>query len=204
MDIKLFIQSFWAFFAIMNPIGNAPIFLALTDGFPKEAVKKSAFKAVLIAFLIVLTFAVSGHLIFKLFSIDIKSFKIAGGILIFFIGFEMIHGRKSKQHHFGQNEHIDLEELEAITISPLATPILAGPGTITTTISLVGSNPSLNRLITVLIAFAVISIFTYISFRFSEKLVDFLGKNVIAVIARLMGLILTVIGVSMVIAGIKL
>ena len=115
---------FMSFFAVMNPIANTPIFLGLTAGENKESKKKIAKTATFTAFIIVVSFVIAGKYIFELFGLTIPAFKITGGILIFYIGFEMLMSQKAKIHSS------DSEDKSNIAISPLAIPILAGPGTI--------------------------------------------------------------------------
>ncbi|MFT7284315.1 MarC family protein, partial [Nonlabens sp.] len=121
------ITVFTGFFAIMNPISNMPIFLSLTEGADKETKQRINLKAILVAFIIVAVFVLLGNFIFDLFGITIPAFKITGGILIFFVGFEMLQSKKSNIKNL-RKVNID----ENIAISPLAIPILAGPGTIVT------------------------------------------------------------------------
>ncbi len=112
-----------AFFAIMNPIANTPIFLGLVDGENKERKKKIAKTASITAFIIVVAFIIAGKYIFELFGITIPAFRITGGILIFYVGFEMLMTKKSKVH-----SNANTEDKSNLAISPLAIPILAGPG----------------------------------------------------------------------------
>ncbi len=123
---------FTGFFAVMNPIANTPIFLGLVEGESEAAKRKIAKTASLTAFLIVTSFVILGKYIFQLFGITIPAFKITGGILIFYIGFEMLMSKKSKVH-----DPESKEEDSGIAISPLAIPILAGPGTIVTAMNFV-------------------------------------------------------------------
>ena len=130
MSSSLFTFSltvFTGFFAIMNPIANTPIFLGLVDGQTDAAKKKIALTASVTAFIIVTAFVIVGKYIFDLFGITIPAFKMTGGILLFYVGFEMLQSKKSKIHH-QQNVEVD----DGVAISPLAIPILAGPGTIVT------------------------------------------------------------------------
>ena len=123
---------FMAFFAIMNPIVNIPIFIQLTEGVDEKKKKEIAKTANIVAFIIVLAFILIGKYIFEIFGLTIPAFKIFGGILIFFIGFEMLQSKKSSIHHQGEVMFDD-----GVTISPLAIPILAGPGTIVTAMNFV-------------------------------------------------------------------
>jgi multiple antibiotic resistance protein len=188
---------FMGFFAIMNPIANTPIFLGLTEGEDKESKKKIAKTATITAFIIVIAFIIAGKYIFELFSITIPAFKITGGILIFYIGFEMLMSQKSKVHS-GTSE-----EKSNIAISPLAIPILAGPGTIVTAMNSV-TNASYVHIGIVIFIFGLMIYLTYLAFSLSDIIVKKIGNNLISVIGKLMGLILAIIGTGMVTAGIKL
>jgi len=189
---------FIGFFAIMNPIANTPIFLGLVEEKSKEHKKKIAKTASITAFLIVTSFVIAGKYIFELFGITIPAFKVTGGILIFYVGFEMLMSQKSKVRSTG-----DTEDDNDIAISPLAIPILAGPGTIVTAMNYV-TNANFVHIGIVIGIFALMIYFTYLSFSLSDIIVRKIGTNLIAVIGKLMGLILAIIGTGMVTEGIKL
>ena len=189
---------FVGFFAIMNPIANTPIFLGLVQDKSKEQKKKIAKIASITAFLIVASFVIAGKYIFELFGITIPAFKITGGILIFYVGFEMLMSQKSKVRSTG-----DTKEDNDIAISPLAIPILAGPGTIVTAMNNV-PNASFLHIGIVIAIFALMIYLTYLCFSLSDIIVRKIGTNLIAVIGKLMGLILAIIGTGMVTEGIKL
>ena len=191
------LTAFMGFFAIMNPIANTPIFLGLTAGRSKKDKKKLAKTASITAFIIVFTFIIAGKYIFEIFGITIPAFKITGGILIFYVGFEMLMSQKSKIHNTNSGEET------SIAISPLAIPILAGPGTIVTAMNFVTHADYLH--IGIVIAnFAFMIYLTYLSFSMSDVIVKKIGDNLISVIGKLMGLILAIMGVGMITEGIKL
>lgn len=188
---------FMSFFAIMNPIANTPIFLGLVEGESRDNQKKIAKTATITAFLIVVSFIIAGKYIFELFGLTIPAFKITGGILIFYVGFEMLMSRKSQIHNN------NLEEANNLAISPLAIPILAGPGTIVTAMNTV-TNANYIHIAIVIVIFALMIYLTYLAFTFSEEIVEKVGTNLISVIGKLMGLILAIIGTGMISEGIKL
>ena len=188
---------FMGFFAIMNPIANTPIFLGLVEGEARESKNKIARTASITAFIIVVAFIIAGKYIFELFGITIAAFKITGGILIFYVGFEMLMSQKSKIHSTNS------EDKNNIAMSPLAIPILAGPGTIVTAMNHV-TNASFVHIGIVIAVFAFMIILTYLAFSLSDIIVKKVGNSLIAVIGKLMGLILAVIGTGMVTEGIKL
>ncbi|MEJ2617168.1 MAG: MarC family protein, partial [Ignavibacteriaceae bacterium] len=96
---------FMGFFAIMNPIGNMPIFLGLVEGIDKSEQKKIAWKSVSLAFIIVAAFSIFGSLIFKAFGITLPAFQIGGGLLIFVVGYQLLHGKESAMHHPPEGEN---------------------------------------------------------------------------------------------------
>jgi len=189
---------FMAFFAIMNPIVNIPIFVKLTEGLNEKKKKEISKTATIVAFIIVLAFILIGKYIFQIFGLTIPAFKVFGGVLIFFIGFEMLQSKKSS---------IQLQEKttydEGVTISPLAIPILAGPGTIVTAMNFVVKANFLQVLLTIAI-FALIVGLTYLAFIYSSFIVKIVGVKNFVIIGKIMGLILGVLGANMLIEGIKL
>tara|TARA_R110002096_G_scaffold113320_8_gene246392 strand:+ start:3775 stop:4401 length:627 start_codon:yes stop_codon:yes gene_type:complete len=192
-----------AFFAIMNPIANTPVFLGLTEGLSDRNRKVTAFRGVILAFIIVSVFALAGNAIFQLFGITLPAFRITGGILVALVGYHMLQGESSPIHATKKED--DEQSREAainISISPLALPILAGPGTIATAMSFTAGESS-EKLGIVLGALALNCVVTLVSFLAGEKLTRFLGPNAIKVVTRLMGLLLAVIGVQMLITGIQ-
>jgi multiple antibiotic resistance protein len=189
---------FAGFFAIMNPVGGVTVFLSLTQGADKNKKKRISRKATTVAFMIGLAFIVFGTYLFKFFGITIPAFKITGGLILFYTGFEMLQSKKSSVKHL-QEPSVD----ENIAISPLAIPLLAGPGTIVTGMNFV-SNASYTHIIIVILIFALICLLNYIAFNLSEYLTEKLGDNIITVFGKIMGLIIAIIGTDMVIQGIKI
>ena len=198
-DIWSYILTvFMAFFAIMNPIANIPIFVKLTEGQNEKKKKEIAKTSTIVAFLIVLAFILIGQYIFQIFGLTIPAFKVFGGVLIFFIGFDMLHSKKTSVQVDNESSFDD-----GIAISPLAIPILAGPGTIVTAMNFVVKANPLNLAITVFI-FGVITILTYYAFIYSSYIVRFIGDKKFIIVGKIMGLIIGVLGANMLIQGIKL
>lgn len=196
--ITFAITVFTGFFAITNPISNMTVFVSLTQGSDKKTKNDINKKANLIAFIIVTVFVLLGKYIFELFNISIPAFKITGGILIFFIGFDMLQSKQSSVKSL-EKVHID----EDIAVSPLAIPILAGPGTIVTAMNFVANVQTIHIFLVIAI-FGLMSLITFYTFKLSDFVVKIVGKNVIAVIGKIMGLIIAIIGTGMVITGIKI
>lgn len=192
-----------AFFAIMNPLANAPLFLGLTEGLDAATRRGIALRATVLAFVIAATFTVLGREIFSLFGITLPAFRIAGGILVGLVGFHLLQGESSSVHTPSAEDNAHSRDAAlGIAITPLAMPVLAGPGTIATAMSFAAeaSVPALARVIG---ALALICGVNAVAFLGGAALVRFIGQNGIKVVSRLMGLILAVIGVQMLIAGIR-
>ena len=189
---------FMAFFAIMNPIANIPIFVKLTEGQDENKKKEIAKTSTIVAFLIVLAFILIGQYIFQIFGLTIPGFKVFGGILIFFIGFDMLQSKKTPVHIEGDTAFDD-----GLAISPLAIPILAGPGTIVTAMNFVVKANFIYLGITVFM-FAIIVLMTYYAFIYSSYIVRFVGEKRFVIVGKIMGLIIGVLGANMLIQGIKL
>ncbi|MCL5129411.1 MULTISPECIES: MarC family protein [unclassified Algibacter] len=196
--ITFSITVFTGFFAITNPISNMTVFVSLTQGSDKKTKADINKRANIIAFIIVTVFVLLGKYIFELFNISIPAFKITGGILIFFIGFEML---QSKQSNVKSLKHINVDE--NIAVSPLAIPILAGPGTIVTAMNFVANVQTIHIFLVIAI-FGSMSLITFYTFKLSDHIVKLVGNNVISVIGKIMGLIIAIIGTGMVITGIKI
>ena len=199
MSSQLF-YAFMAFFAIMNPISNLPAYMALVADDSQKISRKIAFRSLLIAFVIVTVFIFSGDFIFKVFGITIVSFRIAGGILVAVIGYHMINGNHSPSYKGMEQQAVNSDPM-SIAISPLAMPLFAGPGTITTALSLANGGLR-NQLITV-VAFALLCVITYLLLRSAKQIAGFLGKNLMKIITKMMGLLLFSIGIQMIIVSVQ-
>jgi len=191
------LSVFTGFFAIMNPIANTPIFMGLVGEADKKEKKRIAKKASITAFIIVAVFVVLGKYIFELFGITIPAFKITGGILLFYVGFEMLMSKESAIHSRDTNDD------DSIAISPLAIPILAGPGTIVTAMNYV-TNAGFIKVGIVVAIFALMIYLTYLAFSMSEYILRKIGNSMITVIGKIMGLILAIMGTGMAMEGIKI
>ena len=195
-----FFFAFMAFFAIMNPISNLPAYMALVADDSQKISRKIAFRSLLIAFVIITVFIFSGDFIFKVFGITIVSFRIAGGILVAVIGYHMINGNHSPSYKGMEQQAVNSDPM-SIAISPLAMPLFAGPGTITTALSLANGGLR-NQLITV-VAFAILCVITYLLLRSAKQIAGFLGKNLMKIITKMMGLLLFSIGIQMIIVSVQ-
>ena len=188
------------YFAIMNPLANAAIFTGMTAGMDDGAVRKTAVQAVITALAIVLCFIVLGKLIFDFFGITLPALRIAGGIMVFAIGFNMMHGKMSGAHSPADKEG-QAADRGSVGITPLGVPILGGPGTIAVSMSYSATGNAGEIAVNALV-FTFMCAVTYIFFLLGEQVERTLGRNGLKVVTQLMGLILAVIGVQIGIEGV--
>ena len=187
---------FFGYFAIMNPLANTAVFVGLTDGMNSKQRRHIALKSLLITLIIIALFAAFGKTLFHFFGITLPALQVTGGVIVFIIGYQMLHGEGSKLHSPTTSDD------DNIAVSPLAVPLLAGPGTIATTMNYTASGGWLNIIVTIGV-FAFLCLITLLCFLAGQKLVSFIGESMLAIITRLMGLILAVIGSQMFIEGVS-
>ena len=192
------ISVFAGFFAVMNPIGDIPVFLSLVPSATHQEKKQISKKAAIVAFIVGFLFIVFGKYLFHLFGITLSAFKITGGFLLFYIGFEMLQSKETSVGHI-KNTKIN----ENIAITPLAIPIITGPGTIVTGMNYVAHASNTKVFLTVSI-FAFMCFLNYLAFVLGDLLLKKIGTNAIAALEKIMGLIIAVIGTNMIIDGIKI
>ncbi len=199
----LMLKTFFGFFAIMNPFANTAIFVGLVGNFDEPQKRAVARRSVLTSFVVVAVFCVAGKLIFELFGLTLPAFRITGGILIFWVGFELLQGRFSKmQTPSAEDRDRSRDSVIRVALTPLAIPILAGPGSIATAMNFAAGG-SILAVVTTVAIFGVMSLITYLFFVYGRKFIEFLGAGIVKIISRLMGLILAVIGTEMVILGVQ-
>lgn len=199
--IGLIIKLTVSLFAVMNPLGNIPIFISLTQDYTNEERKAAARKATLISFIILTIFLLVGKIIFSTFGITIHGFRVAGGILIFGIAYGLLHAKPTGAQHPQGKDRAEAQQKDDISVTPLALPIIAGPGTIATVMS--HSTNTASQMIGVGLSYTIILAVTFILFNYSFIIMKRLGRNGLNVISRLMGLILAVMAIQMIAEGIQ-
>ncbi|WAH44678.1 MarC family protein [Alicyclobacillus fastidiosus] len=198
MMLSYFIHALISVFAVLNPLGILPTFLAITDGKHPIERRRIARKAIVYSFFIVLMFLLLGHLILTLFGITIEAFRVAGGILVFFIAFQLLNAQPS---HIQTPHEDESQPKPDITLTPLALPIIAGPGTIATVMALAAGPNILMHSAAVFIACVIVLAGTYCIFHYASSINRYIGHTGLNVITRLMGFILTIIAVQMAATG---
>ena len=191
---------FTSFFTLVNPISAMPVFLGLTSEIEPSKRIEIARRAVIAAFIIIMVFAFCGQFLFKFFHISVDSFRIVGGAIFFVMGFDMLNARLSPIK--GQPSEINSAARD-IAITPLAIPMLCGPGSITNAIVLMEDAQTVTLKLTFVISLALMILLTYVILASSSKIVKYLGETGINVMLRLMGLIVMVIAVEFFLSGIR-
>jgi len=195
-----FLMAFTALFVIVNPIGNVMVFLSLTEDRGFDEKKRIAKKTAIFGSLVLLIFAIFGDFILSFFQITVDSLRVIGGILILAIAMDMMQGRKPRAKHTPE-EVKESDERDDISFFPLAVPMLAGPGAITTAIVLMKTAEPIPFKVIVLISIILTFLITGILFRMSEQIHRVLGVTGSMVITRLMGLVLGAIAVQFITLG---
>ncbi|MEG1553534.1 MAG: MarC family protein [Rikenellaceae bacterium] len=191
---------FTSYMTLINPFGVLPIFLSVTASLDRARRDKTAKKATLVSFIIMLVFAFSGQLLFKFFGISIGAFKIAGGIMFLLMGMDMLQARLSR---IKANPEEVKTYLNDVSISPLAIPVLSGPGALTNSIILMQEATTVELKIVMVCALALVMGLTCVMMLFASKLIKFIGETGMNVMMRLMGMIIMVIAVEFFSSGIK-
>lgn len=198
-------EAFTAFvtlFVTIDPPGLAPLFLALTAGMSRAERAQVALRATLIAFVVLVLFAVAGLGILTVFGITIPAFRIAGGVLLFYIAFEMMFEKRQERHERHAERARNDDHIRRLSIFPLAIPLIAGPGAISATILLAdGSSQVLSRAMLIGII-AIILAGVWAVFLLAERLDQYLGETGRTVLTRLLGLILAALAVQFVADGV--
>ncbi len=199
-ELSFILASFVAVFVIVDPFAVIPVYLALTDRFSREERRTIRLKASLIACAILGAFGVSGMAIFDVFGITIPAFQIAGGILLLQIGIAQLNAKRARGRGIKQ---IEVQEREDISIFPLATPLLAGPGAISTVVLASSKSQGVLRHVELTVAIFLVMVATYIILKAAPILYRFLGETGLSLLTRIMGIILTAISVQFILNGIK-
>lgn len=192
--------SFTSFFTLINPLGTMPIFMTMTADLDSKTRVQTARKASIVAFLTIVLFAFSGQFLFNFFGISVNSLRVVGGVIFFLMGMDMLQARLTKVK-------IKDSEIKAyvndISITPLAIPMIAGPGALTNAIvHMEVADTFVKKVLLILVILLVMGL-TYLILYSSSRIIKFLGETGNNVMMRLMGLIVMVIAVEFFFTGLK-
>lgn len=191
---------FTSFFTLINPLGTMPIFMTMTADLDEKHRANTAKKASLVAFFTIVAFAFSGQLLFSFFGISVNSFRVVGGIIFFLMGMDMLQARLARIKV--QEEQVK-SYVNDISVTPLAIPMICGPGAMTNAIVMMEDADSTSKIIVLIAAIAIVMILTYVILLSSGKIIKLLGETGNTVMMRLMGLIVMVIAVEFFFSGLK-
>jgi len=197
----IILLTFTTLFPITNPLGNAGIFLSLTAGESEKSARRQALRAVIFMFIILECFYLGGSYILSFFGLSMEGIRIGGGLLITKIGFDQLSPKRETTH--SDEEHNEAKQKTDISFSPLAMPLLAGPGAIASVIgitSLVSYSPF--SILAVSCGILLACLVCWLILRESEYLMKFLGVNGANALTKIMGFILLCIGVQLVVDGV--
>ncbi|MCR9139524.1 MAG: MarC family protein [Alphaproteobacteria bacterium] len=187
----------------IDPPGNAPLFLGVTAGLSQSERFQVALRSTMTAFIILVVFAVAGSTILKTMGISIGAFRIAGGLLLFWISFEMIFEKRKERREQHLKKALSKDQLSNLATFPLAIPIIAGPGSISAVILLASSRSGPVEHIGLIIMILVVMIAMFAAMIIANRLNKFLGQSGQAVLTRLLGVLLAALSVQFVVDGVK-
>ncbi|MEN9682383.1 MAG: hypothetical protein RLZZ427_134 [Pseudomonadota bacterium] len=200
--IDLFLSAFVTLFVVIDPPGCAPIYAGLVSGASQRQAVTMAVRACLIATLILLVFALFGENLLGALHIELNSFRIAGGIMLFVIALDMVFEKRTQRRE-ERAEKIRDEQAEDVSVFPMAMPMIAGPGSIATIMLLTARAHGTSETLVVLAALGAVMLLTLFSLAAAGPLMRLLGTRVEAVITRLLGVLLAALAAQYVIDGVK-
>lgn len=199
-DIAFGLLCFTSFFSLINPLGVMPVFMTMTNNLEVIEQQRTARKAIIFAFGTLVVFAFSGQLLFSFFGISADSFRIVGGIIFFQMGSDMLQARLGKVKI---NKDEVKEYVTDISVTPLAIPMICGPGAITNSIVLMEDADSFLKQAILIGVMFLVCFLTYIVLHMSSRLSTLLGETGNKIMMRLMGLIVMVIAVEFFLSGLR-
>lgn len=197
-----FINALATLFVTIDPVGLAPIFVVLTAGQTREQRRATGVRAVVIAGICLTGFTLIGEPFIGFLGVSLPAFRIAGGLLLFVIAFEMVFGRRSERKSETAQSAVEHADLRHVAVFPLAIPLIAGPGTISATILLASSAPNIGATIGLLAIIAALLAACLAVFLAAERIEKLLGETGVIVVTRLLGLILAALAVQFVADGV--
>ena len=199
--MDLFIYLFVALFSVLNPIGTVPIFVGLTQGDSKQECSRISLWTSINVFLILIISFFIGKYVLSFFGISIDSLRIAGGLIIVSSGFSLLSGKFNKKRGINKKIETDAQKRNDIALTPLAIPMLAGPGSISLLIAFYQEHHATDELIIASLAILAIAIAIFIILRSAHYLAKILGASGIVAISRIVGFIVIAIGIQYIVSA---
>jgi len=203
-DMAVFISAFTTLFVIVDPPGCAPIFATLTQNTSKAHRRAMAFKSVGVAAIILIGFSFVGEWLFSKLGISLDALRIAGGIMLFIIGLNMVFEKRTESREDRAEDYLEeIENPEDISVFPMGIPMIAGPGTMASLLILMGDQPGYGGNIAVLSALIMVLIITLFSFLLAGGLIKLMGKTFTNVLTRVLGVLLATLAAQFVLDGVQ-
>jgi len=200
--MELFIYIFAALFSVLNPIGTVPIFVGLTQhDDQKERSRISLWTAIDVFLILIISYFI-GQYVLSFFGISIDALRIAGGIIIVNSGFSLLSGKFSKKRGINKEVESDVQKRNDIALTPLAIPMLAGPGSISLLIAFYQEHHQTKEIIIAVMAILGVALSIYIILRSAHYLAKILGASGIVAISRIVGFIVIAIGIQYIVSSI--
>lgn len=197
--LQFALVTFTSLLFIVDPVAVIPTYLVITQGNSVERRRRTALRACIAAGLLMTVFGVAGNAIFHIFGITLPAFRIAGGFILWLVALDMLRGERTTQE--STEEIVEGQEKEDVALTPLAMPMLAGPGAISTVMVLAGQARGVPGYIAVYGSIWVTAIICWLTLRAGDRLVALLGQTGIRVMTRIMGLLLAAVATQFVITG---
>ncbi len=202
--MELFISAFAILFVIIDPPGCAPIFATLTQGTSRKHQNTMAFKSVFVGAIILFGFAYAGEFIFSKLGISLDALRIAGGIMLFIIGLNMVFEKRTEKRETRAEEALEEANTpEDISVFPMGIPMIAGPGTMASILLLKSKTETAAQELSILMALGAVLLVTLISFLIAGPLLKFMGRSFTEVLTRVLGVLLATLAAQFVIDGIQ-
>ena len=200
---ELFLSAFITLFVVIDPPGCAPIYAGLTKGATPAQARSMALRATWIASIILLIFALFGQELLNALHIELNSFRIAGGLMLFCIAFDMVFEKRTQRRESRAEKIAATPPVEDVSVFPMAMPMLAGPGAIAAVMLLMNEAEGWSEMVEVLAALAAVLAITAAALVAAGPMIRLLGDKVEAVITRLLGVLLAALAAQYVIDGLK-
>jgi multiple antibiotic resistance protein len=193
--------TFTSMLFIVDPIAAIPTYLVITQDETADERRRTALRACIAMTALLVLFGATGTMLFRAFGITLAAFRTAGGLILWFVAMDMLLGERRTQE--GRDEVAEGRAKEDVALTPLAIPMLAGPGAISTAIVIAGQARGPAQTSVVYVSIILTGLISYLSLRLGEPLLGRLGKTGIRVVTRIMGLILAAVAVQFVFSGVK-
>jgi multiple antibiotic resistance protein len=199
---ELFLDFFIIFLVVIDPVGLAPIFAAMTLGGSARYKRAMAWRGTVIATIILFSFAVSGGGLLRVLGIGVAAFQIAGGLLLFLLAVEMVFARQTGIRSTTERERLESEAKKDISVFPLAVPLIAGPGALTTVLLTVGERGDDPAVIAVVLGVVLlVLLLTLAALLFAAQITKVIGETGANVVSRVLGIVLAALAVQFVLDG---